>query len=591
MSRIKEKLSSIFAAQIPEFIRVGESVAENRQVISVDSTKHPKIVNVRSTLDIVAGDKLIYPAITNTVFVTKILSSSSVEVSDNINVTLSNVSAKFVRTDTTSNFVKFLEAYYKFLEQDQHPQELLQNSRLYADIDYTIDSLIENFFVNYGNDLPRNIVADKRTFVKHFKDIYKTKGTEEAYKLLFRVLFNTGATFKYPKDVILKASDGIWIKDYTIRVIASSTGNPFDLINTKIVGQTSGATAVVENVLKLRIKNTDIYELYLSKIKGTFVKENIVSRKLITAPNVYSTIQVTSIPILTKIDVIEGAVGYNANSNIIISGVYAKITELTSTGKIKNITIVEPSIYINTPLVTYNVGSVISSEIDYPATYITGNITISQNIGTFTSDNSHGLIKGKFANIIGYGNTSSYLNNCENTISISTVLDDKRFRFAISPGSNNTSLSAILKYTEKAVISPKLGIVKESSGYWSTNRGKLSELNYIQGPSPNSPDKNKIYYQPYSYVVQSDVTVDNWKNIASATVHPAGTEVFGEILINNNISGNLETSGNAEIWDYFSLTTDSNLYPFYADMTTYTNSRVTNLSVTTDAIYSILGYL
>lgn len=584
MSRIKEKLSKIFTAQIPEFLRVSDIVPPNGQVIS--TTAYSKIVTVSSTADIIAGDKLVQPAITNAVFVTKVLSSSSIEVSDKILVPLANVSAQFVRTDSTSNFVKFLAAYYEFLEQDQSPQELLQNARSYGDTDTTTDALLEAFFKNYGNDIPRNIATDKRTFVKHFKDVYKSKGTEEAYKLLFRVLYNEDVSFKYPKNLTLKPSDGIWKKDFIMRVSPISN-DPFDLIDGKIIGISSGATAIVENVLKIRIKNTTCYELYLSKIKGTFTSELITCTKLITAPNVTSTITVVPFPILTRIDIVDGAAGYVANSKILIDGVLSKINLTSDSGKIRKISVLEPYLYSA-------LNSSVTYTIDPPYNIVRGsNVTFVNDVGTFVSNTKHGLIKGKTANLFFYSNASSNLNLTERNFSVSTVLDDNRFRFNFTTGNpgGNTALNANLIYTEKADLLPVIGVVKESEGYWLTNQGKISELNYIQGPAPSSPDQSKIYYQPYSYVVQSGLSLDTWKNVVSAIAHPAGTALFGEILINNTIDSNAAPASNAEIWDYFGLTTDSNTYPFYADTSTYTNSRVTNLSVTSDMVYTLFGYL
>ena len=167
MSRIKEKLSKIFVSQLPEFIRAGE--LNSSVILTISTTAGSKKVTVSDSRDLIAGDNLQHPAIASSIFVTKILSSNSIEVSNTIAVTLSNQVAKFVRADSTSTFVKFLEAYYKFLEQDKYPQEVLQNSRQYADIDYTTTDLIDQFFKNYGNDIPRNLVTDKRTFVKHLR--------------------------------------------------------------------------------------------------------------------------------------------------------------------------------------------------------------------------------------------------------------------------------------------------------------------------------------------------------------------------------------------------------------------------------------
>ena len=50
--------------------------------------------------------------------------------------------------------------------------------------------------------------------------------------------------------------------------------------------------------------------------------------------------------------------------------------------------------------------------------------------------------------------------------------------------------------------------------------------------------------------------------------------------INNEISSNSKPAGQSEVWDYFGITADSNVIP--ASLTLYTNSRVTNLKVTTN---------
>ena len=136
-----------------------------------------------------------------------------------------------------------------------------------------------------------------------------------------------------------------------------------------------------------------------------------------------------------------------------------------------------------------------------------------------------------------------------------------------------------------------MDILRESEGYWLNNKGKLSELVYVQGAALNAPDPSKLFYQPYSYVVKSDVSIGEWNSTASQLIHPAGTEVFGEIDINKDVSANLETTGPTEIWDYLGFTCDSNTAPFNASITTYTNSRVTNLAVTTDMVFTLFGYL
>jgi hypothetical protein len=594
MSRITEKLSKIFTAQIPEFLRVGDT--DSIVYVTGSTTAGSNVIVLSDTAYVSAGDKIVHSTISGTVFVTNVLSNTKIKVNTTLSTTVTRQNLKFVKTDTVSNFVKFLEAYFKFLEQDQHPQEILQNSRLYADSEKTIDSLIESFFKNYGNDIPRNIITDKRSFIKHFKDIHKTKGTEEAYKLLFRVMFNEDASFFYPDTVILKTSDGVWKKDFTIRVTNTNNINIFDFLNTKIIGKLSKATAIVNNVVKINTDYTgsiEIYELYLENIKGNFLIEDVTAVKIVdNVTRAKTTITATTIPQLTKIDIIDGGNGYTANSKLYIQSANVKISSINETGKIQSIKIINSGAYpvygsIDGAL---PFGFVINVSADAPSKQLSGNILLTNTIGTFIGTSPHGLSRGKTANLSFYGNASSYLNNSQNTITVTTVLDENRFRFNIL-NPQATTLFANLSYSQTANLASNIGILRESEGYWLTNRGKLSELIYIQGPAPDSPDPNKIYYQQYSYVVRSGVSIDQWKDISQKLVHPAGMEAFGEIYTVSDITANVDTTVANEVWDYLGITCDMSNPPFDASMTTYSDHRVANLAIKTDHVYYIFNYL
>jgi hypothetical protein len=134
--------------------------------------------------------------------------------------------------------------------------------------------------------------------------------------------------------------------------------------------------------------------------------------------------------------------------------------------------------------------------------------------------------------------------------------------------------------------------LREGSGYWENGQGKLSSSTiYIQGPAVDAPDPRKIYYQPYSYVVKSQVSLDNWATVAASIVHPAGMQVFSEIDSTNKILSNISTTVNNEVWDYLGITADMDSSPFEASMTTYSNSRVANLAIKTDHVYYLFSYL
>ena len=168
----------------------------------------------------------------------------------------------FVRNDH-DNFVRFVEAYYEFLEQSNtvtgigNTIDMAKSMPDNLDIDRTIDLFAEKFYEHYLKLLPKNIIADKSLIVKHIKDFYTARGTEKSIEFLLRVMFGEENTeFYYPKRDVLRASDGKWfiekslkIKDVHINGTANDAIAAVEHFNKRqIKGNTSSATAVVERV-------------------------------------------------------------------------------------------------------------------------------------------------------------------------------------------------------------------------------------------------------------------------------------------------------------------------------------------------------
>ena len=70
------------------------------------------------------------------------------------------------------------------------------------------------------------------------------------------------------------------------------------------------------------------------------------------------------------------------------------------------------------------------------------------------------------------------------------------------------------------------GYLFEYEGKFKDDRGKLSDVNVIQD--------NKRF-QSYSYVVKSSIQQPTWNRAIRDTVHPAGMEVFGDLLIRSEV--------------------------------------------------------
>ena len=87
--------------------------------------------------------------------------------------------------NNNEGFVTFLEAYYKYLEQNH---QLEFNS--IRDLDTTLDSFIEWFRKELAIGLPLNTEVDERFLLQNIKQHYLAKGSELSYKFLFKVLYN-----------------------------------------------------------------------------------------------------------------------------------------------------------------------------------------------------------------------------------------------------------------------------------------------------------------------------------------------------------------------------------------------------------------
>ena len=128
---------------------------------------------------------------------------------------------EFIREDYPL-FQAFLEAYYEFLQQKQgNEQNDLINAakslRTIKDVDSSIDTFENNFFNTFATLFPKESAVNKALLLKNALPVYLSKGSEKSFQFLFRLLFGKEVDVIYPKDNILRASDGKWITNSILR--------------------------------------------------------------------------------------------------------------------------------------------------------------------------------------------------------------------------------------------------------------------------------------------------------------------------------------------------------------------------------------
>jgi len=236
-------------------------------------------------------------------------------------------------------FVEFVKAFVSFLEQSRttesadtfpdfgtHPTAVTTTTQLggplyearkffdYRDIETTLDEFIVHFMAMFGKDVPIYSWIPKDRLVSGLREFYQSKGSVGSFKWFFRVFFNTDSDIYFPREDVLRASDGSWVQTVTLKVSAA-IGRSNEDVATYYVGQrvrTATGTAIVENVIVAVVGQAFgqfvlINEVYLkpSSLQGTFEPGQILT-------NIETDVQVqtTILPVITDLIIDSGGSNY-----------------------------------------------------------------------------------------------------------------------------------------------------------------------------------------------------------------------------------------------------------------------------------------
>lgn len=127
-------------------------------------------------------------------------------------------------------------------------------------INRTIESIYSIFDVN-------GLLYDRKFTLKHLNYLMSIKGTEESYRILFRLLYNDEAVIYYPWESVFKASDGTWIQPRVVKTtLVSSAVNIPDLIGGKLIVNNDPTKYVtIKSIVRYYENNIEVYEIEIDK--------------------------------------------------------------------------------------------------------------------------------------------------------------------------------------------------------------------------------------------------------------------------------------------------------------------------------------
>lgn len=145
-----------------------------------------------------------------------------------------------LRTDANA-MISFLEEYYRLSNATGNPTNLINDFLK----EHDIDSVTEPFFSGIQNLIARNIPNskfDRQTLYKRIIDYYSIRGSENSVKAFFKIFHNEEAILYYPKNDLLKPSDGKyseawpnWIKGQIRNISNSNSIQYYDSVMTQFV--------------------------------------------------------------------------------------------------------------------------------------------------------------------------------------------------------------------------------------------------------------------------------------------------------------------------------------------------------------------
>ena len=515
-----------------------------------------------------------------------------------------------------SGFVTFLEGYYRFLDQNGQVNDVLLNSAKFSDVDKTLEEFVEEFRKQYAVDIPRSVLVNQRRLVKLIREFYDTKGSERSIELLFKILYDESVEFFYPTEHILRASDGIWIQDVVIRIIAANANNnPFDLAGkiceivyfentgTQIFPKTI-ETAVTE-VKKLAYTSPAIYEL----------KVSLPGNSPIKVPGAGAVAEATIADgQITEVNVISGGSGYYAAPVVLPYGTEGSGAVLRANlvdGSVDSITVLQGGSGYESPLqivfITDSVRTTIRQKSNPSETFgyvirqlstvdvvscdgegIGGDcgfrvgqiyqIDETSQVGPYViypplGTPSTSLLSTVASDPADYGTYDEELfdlnrNNpyFDSTGNYNFIGRDNRASVKVTSVNEEGCVLAVSIFNvgygfqqeefEATITSPTgcEAVLTFTTGAVLARTGRFKNSRGMLSNVNKLQDN--YYYQNYSYVIRSGVPTNSWMSTLKKSAHPAGMAVFGELIISQNI----------DISDFIGVIQIEQLHELYLDV-------------------------
>jgi len=192
---------------------------------------------------------------------------------------------------------------------------------------------LKNQVVPGFNERSLNSGVDQRNFIYNVDSFYKSKGTDQSFKILFRALFGEEVEIIKPSEFLFRPSDADYkvTQDY---VVESIIGDPLQLKNLTLFQDSTGARGSVSDVNPITFGDGQYYQV---SIDYGFARDISVRGSIFGEfqPNPKTKILNTIGAGVTIIDV-DSTIGFPETGNLVLEDSVGDLVAIAYTGKSVN---------------------------------------------------------------------------------------------------------------------------------------------------------------------------------------------------------------------------------------------------------------
>lgn len=515
-------------------------------------------------------------------------------------------------------FVQFVEAYYEWLEQKDQSRFEAVNLKSYKDIDETLDEFVEYFRSTYINDFPFEFAdgVNEKTIVKYANDLYRSKGTESSFKLLFKILYDSNVSISYPRDRVLRLSTSTYEDNKFIRIEPIFSVDTAKLAVGGLIvqkdpfGGTITATAKIRDITYREKGGFDFFTISIQDISGSFNGETPI--EITTIEETPRKFKANIIPTLSSIDTRFNMGDLNTGGFTVIDPfdinfggkfyeIGDKITTKDSQGRTILTSVVSSTGLREQPgsILQLSTTGIFGNYLPRPTVVVTAAdqlfVQSAAGLRTVVLDVNDPAPKkpnalGKYFNHIfeivagtGVGQRLKVLNHFTLNDGISRLFFGDFQRF--DPIPDETSQYILISPhglefdvesengTEAIFFPNDLTYVTDLPDTYSDDSGKLSSRYFIQ---------DNFYYQDFSYVLRTNKALSVFAKTVKRLVHPSSFLMLSEFLNETTISEVPEITSvrarnfNPKIGNYLAHTFGMTLDPRGFTLTSINGSTFTD---------------